>query len=392
MILNKICLKVKDPRKQRGKRYVIDAAINMCIAGLVANRNTLKGIWSYCKELTTKQRIRLKLPSGKIMCYSNFTLIVRRLNPVNIQNGINTYLSEMRRFEKHLNKITTHNNEDNTNKRINNLEHWHTDGKTIRGSASRGNLARKMLSAYSKTDRIVVNHEIIQNHDEAKAMLNLIEGCSSLSNKLITGDAIFLNSAICDVITKKNGHFLFTLKDNRKRLKRDVLVAFKYAASQEKLKQKSIIRRYNEDASLTSGRIEQRFIDVIDMPWKYENGYSAIKQICKIIRHRNIKGTEKRSTEIVFVVTSLNKDEASAKDLLALNRQHWSVENNLHWIKDVVFKEDESKVSEDNGPAVFSLLRGFAAFILSNFSKSITEMRRWFSMTRSRVIKLFPAI
>lgn len=398
MKISKIYLKVKDPRKARGVRYNVEAAVHMIMAGLIAGRNTLLSTWSYCQELTLEQRQQLGLPRGRNMSYSNLTLLVRHIDPEELKEAIKLCMESQTHNVRGITAQNSKLHEQSTSNALSDmdakakpgLDLWHVDGKTIRGSYNKrkDKEACQVLSAYNSKTRLVEDQEVIENHDEHKAMLGLVQRHDSLEGKLMSGDAIFLSPVICEEITRRDGHFLFTLKDNKKSLKRATLLAFE-EATQAESQGTATIRRYCDDVSLAHGRVEQRSIEVIDMPWEYQNGYSAIKQLCRVTRVRHDKSNGHGATEVALLVTSLDKDQASARALLRANRTHWSVENNLHWIKDVIFEEDKSRVREGNSPVVLSMLRGFAHTILSSFSKKITETRRWFSMMRSRVIKLF---
>lgn len=69
-------------------------------------------------------------------------------------------------------------------------------------------------------------------------------------------------------------------------------------------------------------------------------------------------------------------------------RRHWSIENCLHWVKDVVFAEDRSKTRMGNGPAVLSLLRGFAISVLAKAGNSTTQIMRLVSNKPDKIIQL----
>jgi hypothetical protein len=91
-------------------------------------------------------------------------------------------------------------------------------------------------------------------------------------------------------------------------------------------------------------------------------GWPGVEQVCVLERVRRIGGVEQRET--VFAITSLRPAEASASRLLALARGHWGIENQLHWVKDVVLGEDACRVRTGDGPQVLSGLRNAALRLL----------------------------
>jgi predicted transposase YbfD/YdcC len=89
--------------------------------------------------------------------------------------------------------------------------------------------------------------------------------------------------------------------------------------------------------------------------------------------------TNKKRTETICGISSLSAEKASPERLLQLNRGHWSIENRLHWIRDVTFDEDRSQIRAGTGPQVMACLRNFAIGLLrlkkfSNIAKALRDM------------------
>jgi Transposase DDE domain len=95
------------------------------------------------------------------------------------------------------------------------------------------------------------------------------------------------------------------------------------------------------------GRIETRELAATSELSGYLD-WPGAAQVCRIQRSREI-GT-KCSQETVYAITSLPRERTSAEDLLALNRQHWAIENRLHWLRDTVFGEDRSPIRSTYAP------------------------------------------
>ncbi len=90
--------------------------------------------------------------------------------------------------------------------------------------------------------------------------------------------------------------------------------------------------------------------------------WPGLEQVCVLERVRKVAGQEQRET--VFAITSLTKRQASADRLLELARGHWGIENEVHWVKDVVLGEDGCRVRTNGGPQVLSGLRNAALRLL----------------------------
>jgi predicted transposase YbfD/YdcC len=109
------------------------------------------------------------------------------------------------------------------------------------------------------------------------------------------------------------------------------------------------------------------------------NGYldwPGVQQVCVLERVRRVGAQEERET--VFAITSLGPEQASAARLLRVARRHWSVENELHWVRDVVMGEDACRVRTGSGPEVLAGLRNAALYLLraSGLTRIAAAFRR----------------
>lgn len=120
------------------------------------------------------------------------------------------------------------------------------------------------------------------------------------------------------------------------------------------------------------GRIETRRITVsrevvaaLDWP--------GVAQVCRIERSRESKG--RISHEIVYAITSLPRSQASPEALLALARDHWGIENRLHWRRDVLLGEDASRIRSGAAPQAMAILRNTMLAIANLFAAPIPAVR-----------------
>ena len=98
--------------------------------------------------------------------------------------------------------------------------------------------------------------------------------------------------------------------------------------------------------------------------------FPYVRQVCCIRREVTHLTTNKKTIELVYGITSLPPEKATPEQLLTLNRGHWSIENRLHYVRDVTFDEDRSQIRTKNGPEIMASLRNFMISLL-----------RWFKQT-----------
>jgi predicted transposase YbfD/YdcC len=101
-----------------------------------------------------------------------------------------------------------------------------------------------------------------------------------------------------------------------------------------------------------------------DVAWPW------LRQWCRITRTRIDKRTRKETTEVAYAISSLPTSMTTPKQMLALNRGHWGIENRLHWLKDTLLREDASTVRTKNAPQAIAALRNTALYLLHNIHTS----------------------
>jgi predicted transposase YbfD/YdcC len=191
-------------------------------------------------------------------------------------------------------------------------------------------------------------------------------------------DAIFTQREICLHIRDRNGHYLFTVKDNQPELKRNIAEAFGDLSPCGPPPD----RRQVETTGKEHGRIEVRRIAVASEVVPHL-AWPGAAQAVRIERHRYVKGRE--SVEVAYLITSLTTEEAGHERLLELNRAHWAIENRLHHVRDVTFNEDRCRVRKGARP--LATLRNTAISLIRKCGLAIPEARENFREDRAEAIR-----
>ena len=97
-------------------------------------------------------------------------------------------------------------------------------------------------------------------------------------------------------------------------------------------------------------------------------GWSSVRQVFRVTREctsiDRVTGERRTSREVVYGITSLSRDQANAARLLDLNRNHWTIENGVFYVRDETFGEDRSRIRTQSGPQVMAALRNAALSLL----------------------------
>lgn len=240
------------------------------------------------------------------------------------------------------------------------------DGKTARRSFDnkKGIGALHMVSAWATANGMVLGQRKCDDKsNEITAIPELlrlldIHGC------IVTTDAMGCQKEIAKQITEQGGDYVFCVKGNQGNTHKDIKELF---AKAQKKKFKGNKHSYYETREQGHGREEVRrywtiqerpLSDAIGWIWR-RKPWSKLNIVGMVEAERIIDG--KRSKEIRYYLSSLEND---AKVFAQAVRNHWSIENGLHWVLDVAFREDESRARVGNSQANLSLIRHIALNLL----------------------------
>jgi len=229
------------------------------------------------------------------------------------------------------------------------------DGKTVRRSYQKkgGTAPIHMVSAFAARQRLVLGQvKVADKSNEITAIPKLLE-MMAIEGATVTIDAMGCQREIAQKIIDKKADYVLALKGNQGTLRDDVEL-FVTEQKAKDFKDTTISRDKTVDGD--HGRIETRTTTVIhDVDWLDEHKWPGLKRIIIIDSEREIDG--KTETETRLYITSL---VLLANALGPIVRSHWAVENSLHWVMDMIFRDDECRVRTDHAPANFTTLKHMA--------------------------------
>jgi predicted transposase YbfD/YdcC len=230
------------------------------------------------------------------------------------------------------------------------------DGKTSRRSyQTKGSKeAIHIVSAFAARQRIVLGQvKVSEKSNEIVAIPALLD-MMSIEGAVVTIDAMGCQRNIASKIIEKNADYIIALKGNQGTLREDVEV---FVDEQKALKYKDTTISTHETVDGDHGRIETRNYTVVhDVAWLQErHQWPGLNAVVVVESRREING--KITDETRFYITSLVLLAAAVGPMI---RAHWAIENSLHWVMDMVFRDDECRVRTDNAPANLATCRHIA--------------------------------
>ena len=167
-----------------------------------------------------------------------------------------------------------------------------------------------------------------------------------LAQRIVTGDALYCQRALCRRIVAEAGAYFFVVGENQPRLYGELFWLFERPAPDEAFATAIEHRKHGD-------RIETRRLWVSAALEGYSDG-PGLRQACKV--ERTVRRNGKLTREVAYAVTSLGPATGAA-ELLAIWSGHWTIENRLHYVRDVTFGEDASHVRSGAAPEVLAALR-----------------------------------
>lgn len=332
---------VKDPRREtKNKRHNFIDVLVIAICGAICGANNWTGIAAYGRAKEAWLRTFLELPEG-IPSHDTFNDIFMKIDPEAFEKGFISWVSS-----------------------ISNLlpgEVVSVDGKTLRRSHDNANSksAIHMVSAWSTRNAVVLGQfKTDEKSNEITAIPKLLE-MLSIEGSLVTIDAIGCQKKIAESILNKGADYLLAVKENQPSLYKAISDLF--FESEDDVFTESF-SDFAEQTNKGHGRVETRRCWVchdIDSLSSVFAKWKGLKSLVVIESERTVSG--KTSLEHRLYITSKN---SSAKYFLQSIREHWHIENKLHWVLDVAFREDESRLRKGDGAENFSVLRRIALNLL----------------------------
>jgi len=327
---------LEDPRVERTRRHPLDSIIIISILAIICGADGFVGIEQFAQARAAWLCKLLDLSDG-IPSHDTFGRVFAALDPKQLTASFQRWTEML---------VTTLRGEIIA-----------IDGKTLRRSfRNASNLVfTHMVSAWATKNRLVLGQvSTTEKSNEIEAIPRLLE-LLDLRGAMVTIDAMGCQREIARKIVDAGGDYLLAVKDNQPTLHADVAQHFATAPAGE--------LDFAETHDRGHGRQETRRC------WVSRNlsmlttaaAWAGLTTLVCVESVRILPG-KKPTSEFRYFICSRAK--MNAKAALAAARAHWGIENELHWVLDVAYREDDSRIRVDNAAENFSVLRQLTANLL----------------------------
>ena|SRR5215207_9884245 len=244
------------------------------------------------------------------------------------------------------------------------------DGKSAR-RAKRSNATGclHVVSAWATINHLTLGQAVVPDGTNEIGVIPELLAALDLAGAIVTIDAAGCQTENAGLIREGKGHYLLAVKGNQPTLREAVRAVFERA---DATGFEGIRFDHHTTTESSHGRYEERSVSVIYEPQGLPPDWPDVAAVVSVLRERVVNGTA--APTVHFYLTS---HAATAEEIAALIRGHWEIENGLHWILDVAFREDESRTRDINAGANLALLRRVAVSMLKRVkAKGSIETRR----------------
>jgi predicted transposase YbfD/YdcC len=324
---------LRDPRVERTREHLLEEILLMAIAAVLSGAGSWNEIEGYGKAKRPWFKGFLQLPGG-IPSHDTFNRVISTLDPAEMEKGFADWVVSIA-------KLTSG-------------EVVAIDGKALCGTRETGKKTLvHMVSAWASANNLVLaQRKVDDKSNEITAIPKLLDALE-LSGTVITIDAMGCQRSIAEKIVSKKADYILAVKENQGHLLEEIKDSFQMLA----------IDAVSEEVDCGHGRVEQRRCSVIADLSLVEKAaeWASLQGLVRIESERYHKVSGKMEREIRYYITSLKPD---AERLNGSIRQHWSIENKLHWALDVSFGEDLDRKRAGHAAQNFSLLNRIALNLL----------------------------
>lgn len=328
-----------DPRVERTREHELFDLVVVALLGTIAGADTWADIERFGKGRLAWLRTFLPLTNG-IPSHDTFGRVFAQLDPAQLSACIQHWLDQVG---------------------IELGQHIAIDGKTLRGSFDKaaGKNPLHLVSAWASEARVTLGQIAVDAKSNEITAIPLLLDLLDLQGATVTIDAMGCQKEIAAKIIDRGGEYVLALKGNHENLHAAVMQAFETTLAQDT---RPAEMRRHVTVETNRGREERREYFTLPATQVGLGGAAWKKLTTLVLVLRTVQVGDVETSEAHYYLSSL---PPKVKAIAEAIRRHWSIESRLHWILDVTFTEDASRIRKRHAPQTSAMLRRLAVSILS---------------------------
>ena len=322
---------ITDPRGRRGRRHELATVLVVALAAVVGGSRSLASIAGWAADLPTWHWPRLGI-TRRPPSLSTIRRVLLRVDPEVVDAVLHAWLATLTPVSSRWRAVAV-------------------DGKTCRGARGVDGSRVHLFSIVDHATGVPLGQVNAGGKDHEIAAFAAVLDRINLNGVIVTADALHTQRGHAHYLHRHGGRYVFVVKRNQPTLY-DQLAGLPWSKV-------PVAHRVVEKGH---GRRESRTLQLTGV--RAGIGFPHARLVGRIVRNRTETATGETTQEIVYVVTSLGWSDIAPADLATLVRGHWSIENKVHWVRDLTFDEDHSTVRTGTLPQLMATLRNTAIGLL----------------------------
>jgi predicted transposase YbfD/YdcC len=337
---------LEDPREQNLIEHKLLDIIGLTLCAVICGAESWVEIELYGKTKEEWLRSFLALPNG-IPSHDTIARVFAALDPKALGKCLMSWVKSVAQLQSG--------------------EVIAIDGKSLRQSYESGGKRGviHLVSAWASQNRLVLGQvKVDEKSNEITAIPQLLD-VLDVNGCLVTIDAMGTQTAIAEQIIERGGDYVLSLKGNQPNLHQDVVQLFDWAM---KTDFENIPHEFHRTVNDGHGRIEIRRHWLLGSVEHLDGAsrWAGLKRVGMVESERRIKGQEASFERRYYLLSS----ERGAESFAHAVRAHWGIENQVHWVLDVAFREDDCRIRKDHAPENLALIRHLALNLLRRDSST----------------------
>ncbi len=368
-----------DRRRAQGKRYSLAFILCLLIVAKLAGQQTLSGATEWIRHRGKQFAQRFGLERETMPCQMTYCNVLARVESQQLDELLSAFFvrweAQSRCGEEPSRLQSPQVQADHA--------HLAIDGKTLRATTGEAQPVHQ-LSCYEVATGIVLWHcEVGAKENEISALKPLLTP-QMVKGRIFTLDAMHTQRWLCAQIHRLGGDYVLVAKDNQPTLRADIA---------DLLEDLTPDRRRWRDAQTIDqghGRLEARHITCSpDLNDWFGNAWEGIEQVFRLERTVRILKTNQVRHEVVYGLSSLSMRQAPPARMLALVREHWAIENKLHYRRDVSLGEDACQTRTGSVPRLLARLNSTVLSLMDRAGvRNVARQMRYFDAHLEQALDL----
>ncbi len=368
-----------DARRAQGKRYSVALILCLVILAKLAGQKNLRGAteWLHHRRVTLIERLGLR--RRRLPCHMTYCNVLAEVDGVQLDHLLSAFFlrweAQSRCGEEPSRLLTPQGYADHS--------HLAIDGKALRATSKQEHPVHQLSCYEVTTGRVLWHCDVQEKHNEISELKPFLT-TELVKGRILSLDALHTQRELCRQVHQLEGDYLLIAKDNQPTLREDIVDYFEDSRPDR--------RRWQEAETWDKGhgRLEHRKIvcspDLND--W-FAKDWQGIEQVFRIERTvRLLKSGEVRH-EVVYGLSSLTLHHAPAVRMLALVREHWHIENRLHWRRDVTLGEDACQTRTGATPSRLAQLNSTVLSLMDRLGvRNVARQMRYFDAHLEQALDL----